>query len=635
MVYPNRVKMKLVYRNLEYKMLNAMVANALNEPVDTNPGLPESNVVDSNPIENNDSLTISFSSELPALRSTKDGSAYYEVLDHNPASIDMSYAAKGVTFLKEHDVTKDVGWCSNIGFDSGQGSAMITFLFDPESQYLQKAMTKGLKPYVSFGYSLEGATYQRDGDIEGIPVIRVKNWMPAEISSVSIPVDMTVGATAVRSVQSEPDDIDLSHLLKNEQLEKTIKTEPEVGHKSKENLMENQELITEVRSIKTRLQTEIASLRSLVEEANRKEQAVQTIKEDLKQGQHVSFGKVVRSMVTGEKLNGLEAEVMTELNRANNTSSDFYYDPRLGHRAAGTVALNNVGVGDTLNRTNYETILPYLHEQSVIARCSTPLSVPAGHSSLEVPFQKTRPAVAGNPENGAAAFLTSLSFDKKTATAKTISGQIEVTRQMLDLGVAGVDAIVEAELLAALARQLDLSAFAKVGGTDLPSSLFEQRAVGNVVAQGVAGKLAYTDLLALDEAIFNANQDPTKFLYVTAPEVATKLATLDRKIGGPGVPHPPVFDRATGKIDFTELIRTSFMAKNLGVGGNRAGFIALNPADIWALSFGSIRLNRDMTSNAVSAKNLAVIDAHMYADVFLRRQSGVFTFEDLDTSVAW
>ena len=56
------------------------------------------------------SIDIAISSEEPVLRyDWRTGTLYYEVLDHSPDSVDLTYVADGIPFCLDHWLSKQIG----------------------------------------------------------------------------------------------------------------------------------------------------------------------------------------------------------------------------------------------------------------------------------------------------------------------------------------------------------------------------------------------------------------------------------------------------------------------------------------------------------------------------------------------
>lgn len=146
---------------------------------------------------------ISFSSEEPYRRWFG-----LEILDHTEGSIDMTRLETMGVVLWNHDRDKVIGKITRAWIEDGRGRAEIEFDTDEASEVIRKKVESGTLKGVSVGYivnnweEVEAGQKSLDGRFTG-PCSIAKNWMPYEVSVVSIPADATVG---VGRELEEPDE---------------------------------------------------------------------------------------------------------------------------------------------------------------------------------------------------------------------------------------------------------------------------------------------------------------------------------------------------------------------------------------------------------------------------------------------
>ena len=141
-----------------------------------------------------DQLTFSFSSETPVTRYFGD-----EVLDHDPASVDLSRLNGGAApLLLNHDPDQVLGLVERawIDPDKRRGMARIRWASNDRAQQVRADVEARVMPNISVGYAVLDATSEGE-------VMRVKRWQPVELSVVSIPADPTIGVNrAIPSTSS-------------------------------------------------------------------------------------------------------------------------------------------------------------------------------------------------------------------------------------------------------------------------------------------------------------------------------------------------------------------------------------------------------------------------------------------------
>ena len=143
--------------------------------------------------EHNRKFTISFSSEEPYER-------YWgkEILDHNPAAVDLTRLNSIGVLLFNHNRDKVIGKINRAWIENQRGMAEVEFDSDEKSEVIFQKVKGGTLKGVSVGYKIGvieevmPGKVSTDGRFNG-PCDVAREWMPYEISIVSVPADATVG----------------------------------------------------------------------------------------------------------------------------------------------------------------------------------------------------------------------------------------------------------------------------------------------------------------------------------------------------------------------------------------------------------------------------------------------------------
>ena len=115
-----------------------------------------------------------------------------EILSHAEGAMDMTRASQGLPFLINHDCEDLVGRAENIRIEDKKGRATLRFSSSPEAQQIRQDMLDGIRPDISVGYvRMEETTVRGEGNAPD--VVTVTRWMPIEITTASIPADISVG----------------------------------------------------------------------------------------------------------------------------------------------------------------------------------------------------------------------------------------------------------------------------------------------------------------------------------------------------------------------------------------------------------------------------------------------------------
>mgnify|MGYP000791642496 FL=1 len=141
----------------------------------------------------NRTFDLSFSSEEPCQQWFG-----VEILDHDPAAVDMSRMQDVGVLLYNHNRDKVIGTILRAWIENGRGTATVKFDDDADSEIIRAKVASGTLKGVSVGYrvtnyeSVKEGAKSLDGRFAG-PCYVAKKWMPYEISIVSVPADATVG----------------------------------------------------------------------------------------------------------------------------------------------------------------------------------------------------------------------------------------------------------------------------------------------------------------------------------------------------------------------------------------------------------------------------------------------------------
>lgn len=138
-------------------------------------------------------LILSFSSEEPYSRYWGN-----EILDHSPAAADFTRLNTIGVLLFNHNRDKVLGKVNRAWIENQRGMAEVEFDKDEESELVFKKVKNGTLKGVSIGYKIgvieevSQGKVSSDGRFAG-PCEVARQWMPYEISIVSVPADATVG----------------------------------------------------------------------------------------------------------------------------------------------------------------------------------------------------------------------------------------------------------------------------------------------------------------------------------------------------------------------------------------------------------------------------------------------------------
>lgn len=130
---------------------------------------------------------IAWASELPVERTWGN-----EILDMRPSSVRMDRLKDGAPLLLEHDSREQIGVVVAARIDPDRrGRATVRFSRSARAQEIFQDVLDGIRTKVSVGYQINDVSLEsRNGDVS---TYRVTDWMPFELSLVSLPADNSVG----------------------------------------------------------------------------------------------------------------------------------------------------------------------------------------------------------------------------------------------------------------------------------------------------------------------------------------------------------------------------------------------------------------------------------------------------------
>jgi HK97 family phage major capsid protein len=169
------------------------------------------------------SLRMSISSEEPVLTYIRFNDQYlraYEILDHQPGSINMKRAKEGLVIRDRHH--GDQVARMTLELKEKKLSGVPRFGVGARSQEIAADAAAGIRRELSVGYQVDETSYRLEGNKDGIPVVRAMSWMPYEASFEPVPADVTVGVG--RGAEEDQIAADAAH---NERKEGTKEMKPE------------------------------------------------------------------------------------------------------------------------------------------------------------------------------------------------------------------------------------------------------------------------------------------------------------------------------------------------------------------------------------------------------------------------
>lgn len=487
--------------------------------------------------ENPNVFYASVSSEKPVLRKTKTGDQYYEVLSHDPNSLDMSMSIDGqVHLLFNHEEDKSLGYVDQFSIDEVERKARVRITFaetDDAQQYLKEVQSGKWK-----GLSIGAMPIkvERSGAIAGIPVAKISTWAPFEVSLVTIPVDTSVGINRSLEGSEEVSDLNLSD-VPDEAKETTDATtevqtveaddsvsiteeEPILETEQKEELieqttnLENVEIVERHFNIKENKMDNMETNKVIMPEP------VDFGSEKALRG--YSVGKMVADLVEGN-LSGLEAEVSQEM-----VKKGYSYKSIPTEAIVRSLNFTDANSGKEMNVPSNGGYIEALLPQSVIGKLGLQNLGLTNETSFPrfAPISANGPAVKG--EKSGATPEATVPTSAVSFVPNEITSRIQLSRRMLKFSAAGLDSMITRQLSAETLKKIDNLAF---------TTMLAEITKADATATAWNTALAVTAALNL-QTLVAADTDLTETCkYVASYAVLNALKTQARAAAGV-LPYP-------------------------------------------------------------------------------------------------
>jgi len=603
--------------------------------------------------DGDDLFPISFSSELPVLRDTWDGT-YYEVLSHQAGDIDMSRAEDGLPALKSHVHELHFGSITGVTLDevARKLRGMLGCSSIPLGQEQKTLVEEGHVRNVSVGYRVLEMWLIKKNEETGIPTMGCR-WMPLEVSTVPVPADHTVGFGRSQDDGGVHGD-EANMVMVPVRALATMGGERNMGNEVKgTETPGTPEVIPEVRVVK-KVETrnygaEAAEIADMCAANGVGDRAAEWMRAQLTPGQvatkileHVrtqpvtppaaevvdvvdkkdvsrySFQRAIRmqtEMREGSRANydGVEAEVHTELlkNRRGEDHGGILVPFRLEERILGTTEATG---GATVVGTKIMPEMIDMLQNTALVLQAGARFYPGLTSVVHFNKKTGVPTVTWmgeNPAAGAPASEHALGYVQ--LSPKTLIGVVQIPRQLLVMSSLDQELEVRADLAIGHGLAVDLGALHGSGTDKQPVGIYSAADVQIKAYGGVPSLTTLTDGAAL---LADANADLGSMSFMTTPLMAGVLKRTPEVSGYPTWIWDGTFRK--GEMIGYPAAATNQLSKTLGAGSDEHGLIFGNWNDLIVGMWGN-DLEIVVDPYKYSDKGQIVITSYSMADSAIRR----------------
>ncbi len=479
--------------------------------------------------EANRLVEFSLSSEDPYMRYMMnedwDLEAYYEILGHKDGEVDLSRLVNGSNLFLNHNTRGVVlGVIESVQIKDGRIIEVARFSKNPEPDLVFKDICDGIMTKISVGYQVLEMTEVEK--INGVRAFRCK-WAPHESSVVGVAADDSIGIG--RNLNNDPKAEVVKVLEAPKQLEPevqtmgnkteikiitevktmdpvTTKTEPasnvEVG-KDNSKYVENMLKIGEkfgksemakdfiiAKKSEADLALAITELyesnpQAFVKSKGKPIDEVGLTKDEIKKWSIINYVNSWEAQRSGNRDNvkSFEKDVSEQVEKQTGKRAQGIFMPldiQINKSANRAMSIGTSSAGGYLEST---TLRPDMFID--VLRASDP-SGQLGITVLNdlrgiytIPRKTTAATMAWIAENGSAAESSAV-FDLVTLTAKTVSGNSIISREMRLQSSLDADALAMNELAAAIGNSRALAIFNGSGASNQPTGILLQSGINSV-----------------------------------------------------------------------------------------------------------------------------------------------------------
>lgn len=597
-------------------------------------------------------IEISFSSEEPV-----DRWFGKEILDHSDGSIRMNRINTKAPFLDQHDSTRQIGVIEKAWIDGAarKGRALVRFGQSQIANEIFQDFVDGIRASISVGYRVIKAILEETGEEGTQDVYRVTEWEPFEISSVSIPADITVGIG--RSAALDDNDFEIEERrtimgLENKDDKQTPPTVDESAIRSKA-LDDERKRTSEIMDIAKDFGLEDEA-RSFIADGKSAEafrvMALDKIKtrgakpldtekpkgDDLglseKEKRAYSFMNLLRALATGKRS---EAEFEMELSDA--------MQKKLSRSAKGAFVPIDVltyqrdldsstGKGSEFISTNLlvSSFIDLLRNKMVARSLgATVLSGLVGNVSI--------PKATGGsntywvPKNGDVSESDNSVSGQVGLTPKTVGTFIDILRNLLNQSSIGVEMFVRDMIAKDIALAIDLACFHGTGADNQPTGIFNTSGIGSVAIDTNGGVPTLAKIIELESKVSALNADIGSLAYVTNAKGRGILKSTKVDAGSGIMVWQNSQTPGEGLVNGYRAVATNQIKSNLtkGTGTGLSGLLFGNFSDLVIGEWGVLDLNIDTSAKSLSG-GLRVI-ALQDVDIAIKNAASFAAIIDMKT----
>lgn len=340
-----------------------------------------------------------------------------------------------------------------------------------------------------------------------------------------------------------------------------------------------------------------------------------------------SISRAVRGIING-RLDGLESEINAEMAMQLGRSAEGFWVP--------WESLQRNAVAGTGTLGGYAVSTPNLGSEFIKLRRNTPRIFELGARRIPLPSPVTIPrqSAAGTvnwaASETAASTLTGITFEQVTLTPKCMSVWQQYSKQLLVTSNPAIDSLINEDIVATLALELDRAALHGSGGAQ-PTGIASTAGITTVAFGASGGSFTTANALgvfsSLEAAAAADNADDQAFAFLVNAKTRAKLKTISKT----GTDSEMVWEKGNTILNYRTAVSNQ-IATNL-TKGTATTLCSAIFAGAWdqllvgVFNNGAVDLVIDPYS--LSSNAVVRVIAHQWVDTAVRRPSEFAVVLDL------
>ncbi|WP_449370247.1 phage major capsid protein [Thiomonas sp.] len=493
------------------------------------------------PDPNSRTVPVTLSTDTPV-----DRGDYLEVLDHSPASIDLSRAP--LPLIESHDSSGlPIGVVDQLRTDGRKLRGVVRFGNSARAQAVLQDVQDGILRSVSVGYEYTGKPVPLgDGRTLRFP------FKPLEVSAVSVPADPNAGF--FRSYPTMNTDNNTQTLTRSQRRAVSAEMEEQrsaveqerariaeieglcalhkIPAETQRRMVQSGMPLTEVRGV---------VLDHLIKQGERQQRLETYSAADIGITSSLSASdrgrySVSRAILAAADRDwsraGFEREVSREIGRriGRDTAGVFITPDMLVPQRRDYNTLTGAA-GGSLVATNLQagSFIDLLRAQSKVMRLgATILSGLVGN--VDIP-RRTAAGAAQWISEGQALTAGAGAFDAVSLRPKTVGSLSVLSRNLLMQGTPDAEMLVRSDMVAQIAIAIDAAAIQGTGASAQPLGILNMPGVGLVAGGTDGAPITFDHLIDMSTAVAAANADSGALGYLSTPAVLGALSRLKSTTG--------------------------------------------------------------------------------------------------------